>query len=469
MSPRLLTAACLFTASCAAIAGAQDLPRGTIIEDVRCLNDAAQGYALYLPSTYTADRQWSVLIGFHPGARGRAIVEKYRAAAEQYGYVVAASNNSRNGPWEVSMAAVKAMVPDLASRLSLDPNRVYLTGHSGGARVAMQVALANKTIAGVIASSGGYPDSQPRAKVNFAVFGTAGTEDFNYIEMRMLDRKLTSPHHLAIFDGGHTLPPDAVALEAIEWLELQAMKSGRRTRDDALIQQLFDKRQRLIAESTNAADTVHRLEAVVADFSGLRDVTGEANRATELSRRQEVRKALARERAADDSEAQMIAEFAGLEAGLLDDNRRAESLIGLRERLSRLAQKAAEANESPERSQARRVLRTVTAGAAGRVRDADYRALLERYGRVLTSFLHPRELCCKAMRASDAATSVNEQKVRPARMSATYDGRPHVLQVQRTRRAHPGHPGARRDVAQPSIRPERLMGVRGAVLCAAAG
>jgi hypothetical protein len=88
----------------------------------------------------------------------------------------------------------------------------------------------------------------------------------------------------------------------------------------------------------------------------------------------------------------MIAEFAGLEAGLLDDNRRAESLIGLRERLSRLAQKAAEANESPERRQARRVLRTVTAGAAARVRDADYRALLERYGRVLTSFLHPREL-----------------------------------------------------------------------------
>jgi hypothetical protein len=44
--------------------------------------------------------------------------------------------------------------------------------------------------------------------------------------MRLLDRKLTSPHHLAVFSGGHTLPPDDVALEAIEWLELQAMKTG---------------------------------------------------------------------------------------------------------------------------------------------------------------------------------------------------------------------------------------------------
>ena len=96
----------------------------------------------------------------------------------------------------------------------------------------MQVALGKNNIAGVIASSAGYPDSRPRASVPFAVFGTAGTEDFNYIEMRQLDRKLTSPHYLAVFIGGHALPPDSVALEAIEWMELQAMKSGRRTRDD---------------------------------------------------------------------------------------------------------------------------------------------------------------------------------------------------------------------------------------------
>src|SRR6185369_4391101 len=101
--------------------------------------------------------------------------------------------------------------------------RFYLTGHSGGARVAMQVALGSSKIAGVIASSAGYPDSQPRGSVRFPIFGTAGTEDFNYIEMRLLDRALKTPHRVVIFEGGHTLPPAPVALEAIEWLELQAM------------------------------------------------------------------------------------------------------------------------------------------------------------------------------------------------------------------------------------------------------
>ena len=153
----VLGAVVLEVLRCAHVAGAQDLPRGAIIDDVKCAADATQSYALYLPSNYSPTRRWSVLVGFHPGARGRALVDTYRAAAEQYGYVVVASNNSRNGPWEVSAAAIKAIFPDVDARFAIDSQRIYLTGHSGGARVALQVALANKAIAGVIASSAGFP------------------------------------------------------------------------------------------------------------------------------------------------------------------------------------------------------------------------------------------------------------------------------------------------------------------------
>jgi len=76
---------------------AQDLPRGQIVDEVACAGDPAQSYALYLPSNYTRDRAWSLLVAFHPVARGRAMVETCRAAAEKYGYIVAGSNTSRNG------------------------------------------------------------------------------------------------------------------------------------------------------------------------------------------------------------------------------------------------------------------------------------------------------------------------------------------------------------------------------------
>jgi poly(3-hydroxybutyrate) depolymerase len=361
-------------------ARAQDLPRGTIVDDVKCAADATQSYALYLPSQYSADRTWSVLIAFHPAARGRLMVEKYQAAAEQYGYVVAGSNTSRNGSWAVSAAAVQAMSVDLARRFSLDPQRIYLTGMSGGARVAMLVALGKNNIAGVIASSAGYPDSQPRASVPFAVFGTAGTEDFNYIEMRQLDRQLTSPHHLVVFNGGHTLPPDTVAFEAIEWMELQAIKSGRRTRDEALLDRLLEKRRQLIAASTSPTDTVHLLDALVSDFNGIRDLSAEATRAKDLSKQPDVKKALGRERSADDTEARTLNEIFTLEASLGDETRHDASLATLRDRLAKLAQKATAPGESLERSQARRMLRAITVGASARVQDREYRTVLEHYG-----------------------------------------------------------------------------------------
>jgi predicted esterase len=361
-----------------ALARAQDLPRGSIVDAVACATDASQTYALYLPSTYSPDRSWSLLLAFHPAARGRAMVETYGAAAEQYGYIVAGSNNSRNGSWEVSIAALRAMSADVARRFNIDPDRVYLTGMSGGARVALQVALDSKNVAGVIASSAGFADSKPRGSVSFPIFATAGRDDFNYIEMRQLDRKLTSPHHLAVFAGGHTLPPKTVALEAIEWLELQAIKSGRRARDEALVERLFEKRLAKVDAAASQPETVRLLVPLVADFTGLRDVSGAAARAASLSRQPDVKKALAREQADDDAEARMLREFFDLEAELRDADRRALALTRLRGQLARWAKAAEAETDSPERGQARRVLRAVTSGAA-QVSDTEYRRLLEQY------------------------------------------------------------------------------------------
>jgi pimeloyl-ACP methyl ester carboxylesterase len=359
---------------------AQGLPPGTIVEDVKCAADPSQSYALYIPSAYSPDRKWSLLIAFHPGARGRAMVEKYVAAAEQYGYIVAGSNNSRNGPWSVSAAAIQAMPADLGRRFSIDSQRIYLTGLSGGARVALTLALGkNNNIAGVIASSAGYPDSTPRTTLAFPLFATAGTEDFNYLEMRLLDRKLTTAHHLAIFEGGHSLPTDAVALEAIEWMELQAMKTGRRPRDEALLDRLLEKRRQLVAAATDPVGIVHLLDSLAADFSGLRDVSAESARATDLAKQPEVKKALARERSADEAEERTLGDIFRLEAELGDESRRSEALIRLRSELVKVSRAAGAADDTPERQRARRVLRAITAGAGERVQDPQYLALLQQY------------------------------------------------------------------------------------------
>lgn len=358
---------------------AQDLPRGQIIDSVACLGDPSQSYSLYLPSTYSPDRQWPALMGFHPSARGRAIVETYRAAAEQYGYVVAASNNSRNGPYEVSGLAAQAMSADLGQRFAVNAARVYLTGHSGGSRLALRLALTNNQIAGVIASSAGYPDVKPRASVRFPIFATAGTDDFNYIEMRMLDRPLKTPHRLAVFEGGHTLPPPAVAMQAIEWLELQAMASGLRPRDEALIDRLWAAQERAIADAGESAAAVHLLRALAQDFTRLRDVTSIEARAAELAKRKDIKRALDRERDGDNAEAQLLQDLGRYEAALRVEEMRTVSLQDLRRILSDLHKRATAPEDSPERARARRVLRAVNVGASERTLDPELVKLLQQY------------------------------------------------------------------------------------------
>ena len=95
---------------------------------------------------------------------------------------------------------------DVSAHFSVDHHRVYTAGVSGGARMATALALSG-LVKGVIACSAGFPEpDRVPAKIAFGFFGTAGTEDFNYREMRKLDQVLGERgmvHRLVVFDGGH--------------------------------------------------------------------------------------------------------------------------------------------------------------------------------------------------------------------------------------------------------------------------
>src|ERR1700722_466491 len=134
---------CMLVGMLALTARAEDLPRGQIIDDVKCAAHPEQSYALYLPSNYSPQHAWPVIFAFDPRANGRSPVVQYQAAAEKYGYIIAGSKNSRNGPARVSMTAAQAMLEDLNSRFSIDSKRMYVAGHSGGARFSMDLAMGS--------------------------------------------------------------------------------------------------------------------------------------------------------------------------------------------------------------------------------------------------------------------------------------------------------------------------------------
>jgi hypothetical protein len=330
----------------AALAYGQDLPRGQIIDSVKCLTQPAQQYALYVPSGYSPVRQWSAIFAFDPGARGRAGVERFQAAAEKYGYIVAGSLNSRNGPWEPSLEAAKAVMADVMKRFSIDRKRIYTAGQSGGARVALGIALESGQIAGVFASSAGFPDEVQKS-VPFPIFGKTAVDDFNYLELKALDRVVTTPHRVVVTEGGHAWMSSQTALEAVGWMEVQAMKSGLRPRDPKLMDEVFSARVAQANAQKNGLDAVLALESLAADFQGLKDVSKFTQRAAALRNQKDVQREIAEDHLAEQREAKQTNEIYTL---------RGESMDRLKARVFELSRQAKSTEDSTDRRIARRIL-----------------------------------------------------------------------------------------------------------------
>lgn len=290
-----------------AVSAAPELPRGEVLAQVASTSDTNQTYALYIPRSFNPATKSPVLFCFDPGARGRVPVERFSAAAEKFGWIVAGSNNSRNGPWDANASAIRAMVGDVTRHLPVDAKRIYVAGLSGGARVACQIAIGGLA-QGVIACSAGFPGSEPPRKVAFPFFGTAGQTDFNYRELRRVDRELAerkAAHRVVIFDGGHEWLPPALATDALAWLELHAMRTGLRPADRVWIDEQFAARTASVPTEP-AVETLRALQAVVADFTGLTDTAALDRRARELARASDVRAALRAERSAEAKEEALI-------------------------------------------------------------------------------------------------------------------------------------------------------------------
>ncbi|MEM1405373.1 MAG: hypothetical protein AAGG59_01260 [Bacteroidota bacterium] len=206
------------------------LAPGKVIDSVFCLEDSEQSYALYLPSNYRDSIEWPAIFIFEPAARGNLPVKRFRPVAEELGYILISSNNSRNGSWEVVFDAAEALFSDAAKRYAVDASRIYTAGFSGGARAATALAVITNQIAGVIACGAGLPNPveyQPNKAHRFDYVSVAGIKDMNYLELKKVAEKLDElgfENHQLWFDGGHTWPPSHYLKQAVYWLELQQVK-----------------------------------------------------------------------------------------------------------------------------------------------------------------------------------------------------------------------------------------------------
>ena len=249
---------------------------GDWTEGVACRTDASQTYTVYRPSGFESGRRWPVILVFDPRGRSRMAAELFVAGADELGWLVLSSNDTRSdGPMDPNIRAINALWGELGTVHRIDPKRIYATGFSGGAMLAWDVGRQTGELAGVIGVGGRLEPHNLDHRIEFPCFGAVGTTDFNYLEMKLVHEKLrewNAPERLEIFPGPHAWLPPEIAHLGMVWLELQAMERGLREVDTELAERWYEvdleHARRLEADGHPHAAS-RRFRAAVETFDGV--------------------------------------------------------------------------------------------------------------------------------------------------------------------------------------------------------
>lgn len=339
--------------------------RGKLVEGMASRLDPTQTYTLYLPTSYDAMKQQPLLFVFDPRGRGTFAAEIFRDAAERYGWIVISSNQTRSDDdGKANARAIRALLPE-GNRYASNPRRIYAAGFSGTAILSCAIGINTKALAGVIGVGGRLVEHIPPAKFSFAHYGFAGDSDFNNREMRVIDEMLEREgkvHRFQQFAGGHQWLTPELAREAVEWMELLAMKEQRRARDAAFIDRLYTS-DVAAANALDAAgqrvEALRRYREIVRTYDGLHAVDDALAAAARLEGDPAVRRELKEiakwdefeERTIRDTFSQIGSIFARLREG---DTLPTASVLARELRVSDLQRRARK--ESPEGATARRLI-----------------------------------------------------------------------------------------------------------------
>lgn len=310
------------------------LPAGRVIQRIASRADTSQRYALYLPSSFTRERTWPILFLLDP--RGRALIpmQRFQPIAERLGYIAISSYNTlSDGPNQPNYTAMNAMLADVQRSLPVDSRRFYLVGFSGTARFAWQMtSLLPGSVAGIIGAGAAVPGGRAWIQSNIGksspvLFGTMGTLDPNYEELRQFDGELESiglVHHIERFDGPHQWPPTELSTRSVEWLELQAMRRGLKPRNQPWIDSLYAAWLARASRVDSAGDSpvaARQYRLLRSDFDGLTDVNATVSRLAVLEKDARVKRTVATETALGERDMQLGQAL----VAFLDDLKRASS------------------------------------------------------------------------------------------------------------------------------------------------
>jgi poly(3-hydroxybutyrate) depolymerase len=148
-----------------------------------------RAYYLYVPSIVKASSPAPLIVMLHGSGRvGMSLVEKWKDLAKKEGIIIAGPDSSDTRGWGMPQDGpeyLHDLVEEIKTKYPVNPRRVYLFGHSGGAIFALEMSLMeSQYFAATAIHAGALPpndrDLIDSAKRKIPIFIQVGDSDQSF-------------------------------------------------------------------------------------------------------------------------------------------------------------------------------------------------------------------------------------------------------------------------------------------------
>ncbi|MGS0524738.1 alpha/beta hydrolase [Zobellia nedashkovskayae] len=216
------------------------LKKGVIIDSLIVNDTIPETFSLYLPKKFEVSKTWPVVFVFDMNGRGKQSLAMFSAAAEEQGFVLAASNNiSDTLSIAKNILITSRMFNTVTTMLPIRKRGIYTSGFSAGGRFSTLIPTFIQGVEGVVACGAAVANFEVLTSRNpFHFIGIVADEDFSYSDMLIVEKVLSRmkfPNQLLVFDGGHEWPKTEDLSSALRLLTMAAMAKGNVTKDEAYV------------------------------------------------------------------------------------------------------------------------------------------------------------------------------------------------------------------------------------------
>jgi len=219
------------------------IKKGVIVDSLKIHDSIPETYALYLPKNFEIKGKWPLLAVFDMRGKARDEMAKFISVADQFGYVVAASNAVHDSlSLSENMLRSKKMMDHLINLLPLNKARIYTSGFGDGGRFANLIPILFKDVEGTLSINAAMANVDLlNAKNPFHYVGIVDKTNFSYSivlnDKRILDG-FKFPNSILI---GKLSKDDLNKrlVQAFYYFELSAMANGNTEKDTVAIEESY--------------------------------------------------------------------------------------------------------------------------------------------------------------------------------------------------------------------------------------